>query len=224
MSKQSHVTSGEHFPDCASEIEQNEPKVMINATSPPDDVTKHVRRFLKYVRGERGKRSITKGESVVSMDVWDFAGQHLYYASHPLFFTSRAIYVLVYNLSKPLDVPAEPCVRQGTSDRYLEKPNETNLENLQSWLATVHSVTKEKEETDYGAKKRLPYRRPPVLIVGTHADRPAENIGMMKVQIQTRISDKDYRKHVVPPLFSIDNTSSLTGPERGTLQTGIIVL
>ena len=43
-----------------------------------------------------------KVESVVSVEVWDFAGQELYYASHPVFLTSRAIYILVCNLSKSL--------------------------------------------------------------------------------------------------------------------------
>ena len=205
-----------HLPDCRSENEPDEPDVIINATSPPDDITKHV---LDYIRG---KGDIPKGESVVTMDVWDFAGQHLYYASHPLFLSSRAIYVLVHNLSKPLHAPAEPCVRQGTCDIYLENPNnETNLENLLSWLATIHSVTQVKEGPDFITQRRLPYLRPPVFIVGTHADKPAEDIAVMKYQIQKEISNKDYGKHVVRPLFSIDNTSSLIDPKRGTLQTGI---
>ena len=220
MSKQDNENSGEHLPDRRSENEPDQPVVMINATSTLDEITKYVHQFLEY---DGSKRDITslRGESV-SMEVWDFAGQHLYYASHPLFFSSQAIYVLVHNLSKPLYAPAEPCVRQGTCDTYLENPNnETNLENLFSWLATIHSVTQDKEETDYSAQRRPHYLRPPVLIVGTHADKPAEDTAVMKVHIQKRISNKEYGKHVVRPLFSIDNTSSLTGPKRGTLQSGI---
>ena len=219
-SKQGSANSGEHLRDCRSENELHEPDVIINATLPPDDITKHVHQLLDYVRGKSA--DIIKGESVVTMDVWDFAGQHLYYASHPLFLSSRAIYVLVHNLSKQLFAPAEPCVRQGTLEKKMENPNnETNLENLLSWLATIHSVTKEKEEMDHGAQRRLPYLRPPVLIVGTHADKPAEDMAVMKFQIQKKISNKEYGKHVVRPLFSIDNTSSLTGPKRGTPQPGI---
>ena len=219
-SKQDNANNGEHLSDCSRS--ENEPDVIINATSPPDDITKHVHQLLDYARGEG---DIPRGESVVTMDVWDFAGQHLYYASHPIFLSSRAIYVLVHNLSKPLYAPAEPCVRQGTCDIYLENPNnETNLENLLSWLVTIHSVTQVKEEPGFGAQRRLPYLRPPVLIVGTHADKPAEGIAVMKSLIQERISNKDYGKHVVQPLFSIDNTSSVIGPKRGTVQTGIEVL
>ena len=211
MSKQSHVNNGEHFLECGSEIELNEPEVMISATSPPDYVTKHVHQLLKYVRGKRGQSNITKGDSVVSMDVWDFAGQQLYYASHPLFLSSRALYILVHNLNKPLYALAQPCVRQGTHNISLKNPNnETNLENLLSWLATIHSITQVKEEPDMGAQSTLSYLRPPVLIVGTHADKQSsQDIAEMKSEIQKRICGKEYGKHVIPPLFSIDNTSSL---------------
>ena len=71
----------------------NEPEVMIDATSLLDDAGKHVHQWLEY---GRGKVDVTEGESVVSMDVWDFAGQQLYYASHPLFLSSRALYILVH--------------------------------------------------------------------------------------------------------------------------------
>jgi len=93
-SKQSHVNTGEHFPECGNEVELNESEIMINTTSPPDDVTKHVHQLLEYVRGKRdSKGDITKGESVVSMDVWDFAGQQLYYASHPLLIVACTVYL-----------------------------------------------------------------------------------------------------------------------------------
>ena len=230
MSKQSHVNEGEYFPECGSEIELNESEVMIKATSPPDDVT---HQFLEYVEGEHDESDITKEESVASLDVWDFAGQHLYYASHPLFLSSRALYILVHNLSKPLHAPAKPCVRQGTHNIPLENPNnETNLENLLSWLTTIHSITQVKEEPDISAQSRLPYLRPPVLIVGTHADKPFEDIAVIKSQIEKIISGREYGKHVVPPLFCIDNTSSLMqnwrerffrqlrGPKERKYQTG----
>ena len=165
---------------------------------------------MKYVGGGHAEGDITKEESVASLDVWDFAGQHLYYASHPLFLSSRALYILVHNLGKPLHAPAKPCVRQGAHNIRLQNPNnETNLENLLSWLTTIHSIAQVREEPDIGAESRLPYLRPPVLIVGTHADKAFEGITVMKSQIEKTISGREYGRHVVPPLFSIDNTSSL---------------
>ena len=166
---------------------------------------KHVHQWLKYLQGKRIKSGLFKEESYLSMDIWDFAGQHLYYASHPIFLSQRALYILVHNLSKPLDAPAEPCMRQGSNEVKLENPNnETNMENLLSWLATVHGVTLATDDTDDDAQ--LPYLRPPVFIVGTHADKPVEDIAVIKKQIQERISGLEYEKHVVRPLFCIDNT------------------
>ena len=36
-------------------------------------------------------------------DIWDFAGQHMYYTSHQTFLSERAIYLLVVDMSIPLD-------------------------------------------------------------------------------------------------------------------------
>ena len=210
VSNQDDVGSGEHFPDQRSENEPDEPEVTIDAMSLPDDITKDVHQWLKYVKDEHVDDDITKEESVLTMDMWDFAGQHLYYASHPLFLSSRAVYILVHNLSKSLHALAQPCVRQGTVEKRLENPDsETNLDNLLSWLATLHSIAEVKEEQDDGAQEKLPYLRPPVIVVGTHADKPFEDIAVMNSQIQKGIRGKEYDKHVVRPLFSIDNTRSL---------------
>ena len=197
-----HNSGIEHSEDCVSD----EPKVIIDVAQPPDTV-KHFHQWLEYIKGKRIKSGVFKEESYVSMDIWDFAGQHLYYASHPIFLSQRALYILVHNLSKPLDAAAEPCMRQGSNDVKLENPNnETNMENLLSWLATVHSVALATDDPDDDAQHKLPYLRPPVFIVGTHADKPVEDIAVIKKQIQERISGMEYEKHVVKPLFCIDNT------------------
>ena len=117
MSKQDNINDGECIYDYRSESGSDEPDVMTNVTSPPVDITKYVHRFLEDIKGEHVERQ----DSAVIMDVWDFSGQHLYYASHPLFLSSRALYILVHNLSKPLHAPAKPCVRQGTHNILLEK-------------------------------------------------------------------------------------------------------
>ena len=184
--------------------------LMVDATSPPDDVTKHahlrLRNMLRDVHGD-AKNADDKKETIVTVDLWDFAGQHLYYASHPVFLSSRAVYILVHNLSKALDAPAQPCVRQGTHDVILENPNnETNLENLLSWLVTIHNIRPTGEEMVGNSDLMLRYLRPPVFIVGTHADKPFEDIKARTSKIQQEIFGKEYEKHVIRPFFSIDNT------------------
>ena len=179
---------------------------MVDTTSPPEEIKERALQLTKEIQGE----DIKPEESVVSIELWDFAGQHLYYASYPVFLSSRALYLLVCNLSKSLHDTAKPCVRQGSRDVDLENPNgETNLENLLSWLSTVHSVAQIKRETCDDVEKEVPYLRPPVIIVGTHADKPFEDIATMKLEIKKAIAGKDYEGHVERPIFSIDNTANL---------------
>ena len=195
--------------DSVSEVTSSEPEhaLMIDTTSPPDEIEKHAEKWIEYVKGE--DEAVTE-ESVGSIELWDFAGQQLYYASHPVFLTPRAIYILVCNLSKSFHDTAQPCVRQGNHNFTLDNPNEeTNLENLLSWLSTVHSITQMRRETCDDAEGKLPHLQPPVIIVGTHADKPFEDIATMKTKIQKAIAGKDYEGHVVRPIFSIDNTANL---------------
>ena len=108
-------------------------------------------------------------------------------------------------------------MRQGIHEVFLENSNdETNVENFLSWLVTVHSITQTRGETIDSAQGRPPYLRPPVIIVGTHADKPFENIASMKSQIQKKIYRKEYERHVVRPIFSIDNTAGSQPKECGS--------
>ncbi|XP_022809187.1 uncharacterized protein LOC111346088 isoform X5 [Stylophora pistillata] len=181
----------------------------INATALPNAVKKHADQLLKnmVLEGVDVESKNIKEGTTITADVWDFAGQHLYYAAHPVFLSSRAVYIVVHNLSKPLNAQAQPCVRQGTHEVTLENPNnETNLENLLSWLMTVRNMRptgEEKIETS-----NLPYLRPPVFIVGTHADKPCEDTKDVTSKIHREISSKEFGKHVIRPFFCIDNTQA----------------
>ena len=63
-----------------------------------DDVKEEVEQCLQ---GLELNDNLKAGKEVI-LSVWDFAGQHLYYASHSVFLSLRAVYVLVYNLSKEI--------------------------------------------------------------------------------------------------------------------------
>ena len=195
---------------------------------PPIEVRKQANEYLKdmFLRGQHGR---SKEDSIITLDLWDFAGQHLYYASHPVFFSPRGVYVLVHNLSKPLDALAEPRVRQGVHDIVLDNLNgETNMENFLSWLVTVHrSRPTQQELVDNCGNQKPTYLRPPVIIVGTHADKPCEGVDVVKSRIRSTISGKEYEKHVIRPFFSIDNTrgtyQTLLQDSRRSQQSGIVL-
>ena len=183
-------------------------KIAINATVLSNAVEKQADKLLKnmIVEGVDADRAYIEKGSSITADLWDFAGQQVYYAAHSVFLSSRAVYIVVHNLNKPLNARAQPCVRQGTHEVPLENPNnETNLENLLSWLVTVHNMRPTGEEM-VETPNVLPYLRPPVFIVGTHADKPYEDTKDVTSKILREISSKEYGKHVIRPFFYIDNT------------------
>ena len=173
----------------------------INSTTLPNDVTDLVVRYLQSLRLEDD----IKAKEII-FTLWDFAGQHLYYASHSVFLSGRAVYVLVYNLNKNLLATAEPCVRQGIHDIVLDNPNnETNLDNLLSWLVSVHNIRSDANESHEDEETKQFYLRPPVIIVGTHSDQPFEEVETAERHIKKGISKKAYAKHIMKPFFAVDN-------------------
>ena len=180
-------------------------KLAISATALPNAVEILADELLRnmIVKGVDPDSVYIEKGSTIAADVWDFAGQHVYYAAHSVFLSSRAVYIVVHNLNKPLNAQAQPCVRQGTHEVPLENPNnETNLENLLSWLGTIHNMRPTGEEM----VETPNVLRPPVFIVGTHADKPYEDTRDVTFQILREISSKEYGKHVIRPFFYIDNT------------------
>lgn len=146
-----------------------------------------------------------------TLNMWDFAGQELYYVSHSVFLSSRAVYILVCNLNKDLNAEAEPSVRQGDTSRFLKnQTGDTNLDNLLSWLVSVHRLKPEKNDVVY--KDGTPYYvRPPVFIVGTHVDQlPAgKNADEMIELIEGSVTKpNELQQHLIRPFSKVANTGS----------------
>ena len=191
------------------ENDSNELELNINSTILPNDVTDLVANnatdlVVRYLRSLQLEDDIKSKEVILT--VWDFAGQHLYYASHSVFLSGRAVYILVYNLNKNLLATAEPCVRQGVNKIRLDNANnETNLDNLLSWLVSVHCIRSPAKENVAHQGKKPSYLQPPVIIVGTNLDQPFEEVNTMGERIKKSIVDKKYVKHVTTPFFAVDN-------------------
>ena len=200
------------------------PQLKIDPALPPEEFTNLLVQRLEGLNPESDTSAV---EHHMILDLWDFAGQHLYYTCYPVFLSSRAVYLLVYNLNKGLNEKALPCFRRGLFDIHLNNASdETNLENLLSWLVTVSSICSSQSETAEREKKEadLPYSRPPVFIVGTHADKKQhKEIMEMESQIMKEISSKDYESHVVS-YFSVDNTQGSSDEGVAALQKEIIEL
>ena len=166
-----------------------------------NDVTDRVMHYLQSLQLD-----VDTNSEEIMLTLWDFAGQHLYYATHPVFLSGRAVYILVYNLNKDLLATAEPCVKQGVHDIRLDNANnETNLDNLLSWLVSVHNIRSADNKNVAHQGKKLPYLQPPVIIVGTHLDQPFEEVNTMEERIKKSFANKEYEQHVTVPFFAVDN-------------------
>lgn len=162
-------------------------------------------------------------ETVV--DIWDFAGQHLYYATHPIFFSHRAIYLLVHNLQKNPNNLAKPSFKCGDHIMPLQNfSNETNLDMLLSWLVSVHSICRPPTDQNFieTCKSNLHFLPPPVLVVGTHSDQvSAQQMNEVESQITSSIKGKTYQEHVLGPFYRVDNTLSSNSPAVKKIQTRV---
>ena len=149
------------------------------------------------------------GEDIFS-SLWDFAGQSVYYVTHPLFLTPKAIYCLVFDLSLNPQDTAKPLVRKGVFKKSQESFNlKTNVDYLDFWMTSVASLTStENERRTVGPKLEvLPAKLPPVFLVCTHADTPygGGDPRELSHEIFGYLKEKPYGAHL-SDVFFVDNT------------------
>ena len=144
--------------------------------------------------------------------LWDFGGQSVYYATHPLFLTARAIYLLVFDLSRgPLE-RAKPVVRQGTFKKFEDSFGpKTNLDYLDFWMTSVASLANQDGNHELTSSSGiLPVTLPSVFLVCTHADEPrgGGDPSTLAKEIFGSLHTKPYKTHLYENVFAVDNTKS----------------
>lgn len=175
----------------------------------PGDIATLVQRLLECNNDEDDIYSI----------IWDFGGQSVYYDTHPIFLTKKAIYILTCDLSHDPNQKANTPTKKGMSgkkeDTYCSK---TNLDCLNFWMSSVYSLVCPntiRQET------LAPESLPPVFLVCTHADEPyrTDKIpGDLASEIYGSLKEKVYGK-LLKGLFVVDNTKSGSGDEcRGVIK------
>ena len=149
--------------------------------------------------------------------LWDFGGQSVYYVTHPLFLTSRAIYLLVCDLSQNPNDKATPLLKQGMFTKLEDSfSSKTNLDYLHSWLSSVASLASDVDEVQTAhPSEKLPKKLPPVFLVCTHADQPygGRDSATVAAEIFGFLQGKSYSGHLFDSVFAVDNTTSGTLPE-----------
>ncbi|KAL9960688.1 hypothetical protein ACROYT_G034174 [Oculina patagonica] len=132
--------------------------------------------------------------------IWDFAGQSVFRAIHPIFMTLAAVYILVFDLTKELSTTAQCHVREeGYDNVEIPAPDseDTNLDHIMRWLDLVHSFSENNQSL------------PAVMLVGTHADGvncdPKER---MDAVINTFVDSAEVFHNHIEDTFIIDNTTA----------------
>ena len=175
----------------------------------PNDVQTAMIKFLE--------NNSKVGDEEVHAVLWDFAGQSVYYTTHPIFLTPRAIYLLVYDLSKNPREKARPVPRQGLFQKFADSCGlEFNSDYLDFWMSSVASLASQ-EETDQVISdyEVLPVKLPAVFLVCTHADIPYDSLRDPKTlanELYGSLQNKPYNMHL-RNLFVVDNTKSGRGSE-----------
>ena len=165
------------------------------------------------------KKLLDKFDKVESEDeiysvLWDFAGQSVYYETHQLFLTSRAIYLLVYDLSWDPEGSAESMRKQGVFEKIEEKScTKTNLDYLDYWMTSVSSQSSRIEDHDLSSASTstvLPNTLPPVFLVCTHSDQPFDGkvSSDLALEIYGFLKRKSYGEQLFHDVFKVDNTKS----------------
>ena len=155
-----------------------------------------------------------KDEDDIYSVLWDFGGQSVYYATHPLFRTSGALYLLVYDLSRDPHKTAQPVPKQDL-DKNIQGTFEvrSNLDYLDLWMTSIASLSRRDDahtEESHSKCLLLPGKRPPVFLVCTNADRPcggAEPFALAR-QVYGSLQGKSYKNHLWEDVFVVDNTKS----------------
>ncbi|XP_053391287.1 uncharacterized protein LOC128554083 [Mercenaria mercenaria] len=95
----------------------------------------------------------------VSFDIWDFGGQYTFYATHTIFLSRKAIYILVFNLSSDLNERLKEEI-DNEDESCLSSKDRDMKYFINFWMNSIHSFV----GNDAGTE-------PQVILVGTHKDK-----------------------------------------------------
>ena len=167
----------------------------------PDDLAKLIARLIR----EDVNVNKEEEEEIYSV-LWDFG----FDVTHPLFFTARAIYLLVYDLSRNPREKAIP-VRQGVFKEFKDSySSRNNMDYLDSWMSSLASLVSHDEIQEVNSSEKLPPELPPVFLVCTHADRnySGKSSAVVAAEIYGSLLEKSYSSHLFDDVFAVDNTKS----------------
>ena len=167
----------------------------------PEDVAALVQGLLK------NSKEVEDGDDIYSI-LWDFGGQSVYYDTHPIFMTKKAIYLLTCELScdpyQTVIAPTKRGLRGNIKDTCCSK---TALDYLDFWMSSVYSLVSPQALSSDDL--------PQVMFVCTHADKPYRHDVSpedLASGIYHFLKQKVYGK-LLKGVFAVDNTKSGSADE-----------
>ena len=208
-------TSIQEIVENRSDGTSNDPNVLQNAEN--EDTKPHIPNDVQTVMIKLLENNSKVEDEEVHAVLWDFAGQSVYYTTHPIFLTPRAIYLLAYDLSKIPDEKARPIPRQGLFQEFTDSCGlEFNSDYLDFWMSSVASLASQEETGQVSSESEvMPDKLPAVFLVCTHADTPYDSLRGPKTlanELYGSLRNKPYKRHL-RNLFVVDNTKSGSGSE-----------
>ena len=171
------------------------------------------------------------------MIVHDLAGLAIYYDTHYLFLKSHAPYILVHDLTKPLDVTAEPRFKPSENEDELDLKNPlraTNLDYMSSWLNVLKQVGESEKQEESESKQEIASvnekgeqteRRKEKVVESEERDEPERKIEKAKenekqeesekkeeTAVESGSKDKGFTDFDLPPVvIALTNKDRFTG-------------
>ncbi|XP_053388495.1 uncharacterized protein LOC128551622 [Mercenaria mercenaria] len=129
-----------------------------------------------------------------TIHLWDFGGQFAFYATHQLFHSTHAVYLLVFDLSKPL----EHLVKDDEYPGGAESAMKSMKDYIEFWVNSVHSFVASKDG-----------KQPQIVLVGTHTDKLRDVKEEAKVYfeaVRQLFDGSILQMHLHPKTFEISGT------------------
>ena len=169
----------------------------------PENVAVWVEKLLKE------NKEFMEGDDMYSV-IWDFGGQSVFYDTHPIFLTEKAIYIVTCDLSCDPESKADTPVKEGRyceeiRDEFCEK---TNFDYLDFWMSSIYSlVSNNTNRQETSSSETLPV----VFLACTHSDKPYTKKGNPSQKIFGALR-KIYGS-LLKDVFVVDNTKSGSNDE-----------
>ncbi|XP_053392176.1 uncharacterized protein LOC128554881 [Mercenaria mercenaria] len=169
----------------------------IPTSSTLDPTEDYFRNQLLDLIKEQSLLSDDRDATTADLSVWDFAGQYAFYATHQVFLSRRAVYLLVTDMSKHMEdiVQDDDCFPDSDGAK-----NWRISEFVELWLKSIHEFCSSSDD-----------QGPPVLLVGTFADKLNQEkredmIDEFFYTLRKSLVDKATNCHLTDEDFAIDNS------------------